>query len=587
MHPKVALCAIVRSEENYLQEWIEYHLALGFEHLFIYDNNDPENDAVRLLCQGKSWERRISIINYRGYQGVQLLAYNDCYMRNGKEFDWFAFLDADEFLTLGPETQAKTIGEYLAEAADCDEILVNWLYYGDNGKARQEPGSLIERFPEGLPQSAENRHVKTIARSGLPLQFVRNPHVMEGLARIADDCFRPVPYEEPMSPFKTPSYRRLYIRHYGTKTIEEYIRYKIRRGAADQHTNPYRLELFYRVNERSREKRAVEKEYFRVVHRQEGKPAPTVSVIVPNYNHSKYVRQRIDSVLAQTFTDFELILLDDCSTDNSPNVLLEYRDHPAVSYILLNTRNSGSPFMQWEKGIRLARGRYIWIAESDDMTDPEFLQATVEQLEKHPEARLCATGSHVINSEGKIISWPEPFDHWEEDGTAHLYGSYDYLLNHMLKYNSVYNASMVLFRKEGCLEGICSEYRHMHYCGDWLFWVEQVRKGSVIEIRRKLNYFRKHTSNTTYLGAEDGRSLPEIAFIKNWLCRQVIHKWKYSLQNKGDFYRTVRKWPVSSSKRRKELLREVAQKGNVTWWHYQIWKLYNSFYKHILHRPID
>ena len=95
---------------------------------------------------------------------------------------------------------------------------------------------------------------------------------------------------------------------------------------------------------------------------------PTVSVIVPNYNHARYLRQRIESVLGQTYQDFEVILLDDCSTDESRSVLGEYAKDPRVR-IEFNEKNSGSTFKQWNKGVRLARGEYIWIAESDDYAD--------------------------------------------------------------------------------------------------------------------------------------------------------------------------------------------------------------------------
>lgn len=76
---------------------------------------------------------------------------------------------------------------------------------------------------------------------------------------------------------------------------------------------------------------------------------PTVSVIVPNYCHAPYLEQRIESILQQTFQDFELILLDDCSTDGSREILERYRNHPKVSGIFYNERNSGSPFKQWKK----------------------------------------------------------------------------------------------------------------------------------------------------------------------------------------------------------------------------------------------
>jgi glycosyltransferase involved in cell wall biosynthesis len=84
-----------------------------------------------------------------------------------------------------------------------------------------------------------------------------------------------------------------------------------------------------------------------------------ISVIVPNYNHAKFLKERIDSILNQTIQDFELIILDDCSTDNSREIIESYRQLPNVS-IFYNSKNSGSPFKQWKKGINRAKGKYIW-----------------------------------------------------------------------------------------------------------------------------------------------------------------------------------------------------------------------------------
>ena len=96
---------------------------------------------------------------------------------------------------------------------------------------------------------------------------------------------------------------------------------------------------------------------------------PVVSVIIPNYNYALYLKKRIESILNQTYTDYELILLDDASTDNSVEILEKYKDNPHVSHILVNEKNSGSPFQQWAKGISLARGKWIWIAEADDVAE--------------------------------------------------------------------------------------------------------------------------------------------------------------------------------------------------------------------------
>src|ERR1700738_1634065 len=114
-----------------------------------------------------------------------------------------------------------------------------------------------------------------------------------------------------------------------------------------------------------------------------GKPMPRVSVIVPNYNHARFLRRRMESVLRQTYRDFEVILLDDCSTDESRSILSEYAGDPRVR-LEFNEKNSGSPFKQWNKGVALASGEYGWIAESDDYADERLLERLVAVLDHEP-----------------------------------------------------------------------------------------------------------------------------------------------------------------------------------------------------------
>ena len=106
--------------------------------------------------------------------------------------------------------------------------------------------------------------------------------------------------------------------------------------------------------------------------------SPRVSIIVPNYNHARYLPDRLLSIEQQTYQDFEIILLDDCSTDNSRDLIFNYASNPKVSQCILNEKNSGSPFIQWVRGISLAQGEWIWIAESDDLADPMFLQSMLK-----------------------------------------------------------------------------------------------------------------------------------------------------------------------------------------------------------------
>src|SRR5690606_29755189 len=99
---------------------------------------------------------------------------------------------------------------------------------------------------------------------------------------------------------------------------------------------------------------------------------PSVSVIVPFYNHEKFIEERLDSILAQPIKDIEIIALDDCSTDNTVAKVRPYLQDRRVT-LIENETNSGSPFKQWEKGIRLAEGDVVWIAEGDDSCSTNFL----------------------------------------------------------------------------------------------------------------------------------------------------------------------------------------------------------------------
>ena len=106
-----------------------------------------------------------------------------------------------------------------------------------------------------------------------------------------------------------------------------------------------------------------------------------ISVILPNYNHANYLEERLDSILNQTYTNFELIILDDASNDKSLSILEKYKKHKKVSHFIINKKNTGSPFLQWKKGLELARGEFIWIAESDDFCELNFLETQVKYLE--------------------------------------------------------------------------------------------------------------------------------------------------------------------------------------------------------------
>jgi glycosyltransferase involved in cell wall biosynthesis len=189
---------------------------------------------------------------------------------------------------------------------------------------------------------------------------------------------------------------------------------------------------------------------------------PRVSVIIPNYQHARYLEERIQSVLAQSFRDFEIILLDDASTDGSTAVLERYRDHPQVSHLIVNATNTGKPFVQWRRGLELARGPLIWIAESDDVTRPEFLAAMVQAFDRDPTLGVASAMLEFIDEQGQYLG---PV-HEDLQGT---YDGIDVLIRELGHRNCIRNASAAVFDRALGLANI-DQVVQRRYSGDWHFW---------------------------------------------------------------------------------------------------------------------
>ena len=229
---------------------------------------------------------------------------------------------------------------------------------------------------------------------------------------------------------------------------------------------------------------------------------PLVSVIIPNYNHGHYLDQRIQSVLNQTFQDFELIILDDRSTDNSREIIERYRDHPRVTSIVYNETNGGSVFKQWKKGVEIARGKYIWMAESDDYCESSFLQYVVPGLEKNENCLVAYCQALSIDSHDNVL-WQSSYGKLEDV----VRGS-DFIVHHLTVICGIFNASMAIFRREAFAK-VDEEFLSFRFSGDWYFWIELCRKGDVFVCGRVLNYFRNHSGDVTTRAVKTGQNFTE------------------------------------------------------------------------------
>lgn len=220
-----------------------------------------------------------------------------------------------------------------------------------------------------------------------------------------------------------------------------------------------------------------------------------VSVIIPNYNHERYLNQRIDSVLNQTFQNFELIILDDCSTDKSRTIIEQYRANPKVKHIVYNEVNSGSTFLQWEKGIALASGSYIWIAESDDFSDSVFLETLTNIINQNVNIGLAFCGSNTVNEIGTTIGKLTQEVDNNQDG-YYLNNGYDECRSSFFFHPIVPNASAVLFQKENVYK-VNSSFKQYKICGDWQFWIDICFDNYIAYCPQCLNYFRQSDTSVS------------------------------------------------------------------------------------------
>jgi glycosyltransferase involved in cell wall biosynthesis len=280
---------------------------------------------------------------------------------------------------------------------------------------------------------------------------------------------------------------------------------------------------------------------------------PKVSVIVPNYNHARYLRVRLDSILRQTFTDYEIIILDDASTDESKTVIAPYLKNPRISFHP-NAKNSGTPFAQWNLGVRLARGEFVWIAESDDIAQPEFLEKLVPLLAENPKVGIAYCQSLRIGPDneplGTLEDWTTDLDasRWK---SGYVNAGRDECRQYLLWKNILPNASAVLFRKATFLQaGGAPE--HMRLCGDWLNWVRMLLIGDIAYTPALLNRYRKHSSSVRETTGH-GKFFDEKWAVQLFIARECkaspAQRRELARQNFGELLMRIRTAPPSERRR--------------------------------------
>lgn len=256
-----------------------------------------------------------------------------------------------------------------------------------------------------------------------------------------------------------------------------------------------------------------------------------ISVVVPNYNYAKFMHQRIYSILRQNYKLYELIILDDNSKDNSRKViddicnsLKEYINIKSV----YNTTNSGSAFKQWKKGMELATGDYVWIAEADDYCEAKLLRTLVNPIKKDKNVMISYSDTAFIDTFGNIIlkSIKPEIDiqksgHWDK---SYINNGLDEIKNYSYLNCTIANVSSAII-KNGDYEEYLKMSGEFKQAGDWLFYVNLISNGDIAYSNKVLNYYRVHGNNVSSM-MNHQKHIDEI---------NKIHKYyveKFNLTNK-------------------------------------------------------
>ena len=297
---------------------------------------------------------------------------------------------------------------------------------------------------------------------------------------------------------------------------------------------------------------------------------PLVSVIVPNYNHADYLDERISTIVNQTYQNIEVLLMDDCSPDESRSVLEKWAAKDDRLEVLFNEKNSGSPFAQWARGSAWAKGKYLWIAESDDACALDMLALHVDALERNEKAVMAYSHSHLVDEEGGFLrDFKEDYgfifgdaSRWKSDFTVD--GKVE-VARSIIFSNTVPNASGVLFRKS-VFDQVGAPETSWRLNGDWLFYARLLQHGELQFFATARNYFRFHERTqrsraiASYTAFDEILAMYDIFEREGWTDQQTLQsaraqvamwwagnvfsmKWSWEvLRNNGRLFRVFSRY---------------------------------------------
>lgn len=240
---KYIVFSCAKNEDEYILEFVEHYLSLGFDKVIIADNNDDQT-IVSGILKDYIDKKQVQIFNCCGIEKFQIYLYN-MFLKEGN-YKWCAYFDCDEFLELNVHRDIK---EFL-NGIDEHCVLIHWVVFGSNGIERKEEGKVQDRFKipaSPVPFFKENYYVKPIIRGGeYNGERLTNTHCPSFETSInIGGYFKTSVTSHVYCP---PRYKYAYIKHYYTKSFDEWMSTKVKRGWPDEMPKILRASNYFIVD---------------------------------------------------------------------------------------------------------------------------------------------------------------------------------------------------------------------------------------------------------------------------------------------------------------------------------------------------
>ena len=253
------------------------------------------------------------------------------------------------------------------------------------------------------------------------------------------------------------------------------------------------------------------------------KPAFTVTAIIPNYNHAHFLKERVRSVVNQTYEHIEVIILDDCSSDESRDIIkLLAQQCSRPVQVCFNDSNSGNVSAQWKRGIEMASGDLIWICESDDFCELDFLEHIVAHFADlsvtmaFGNIQFCDAEGGPMPGMDSFRALCEPTLDWSVNIKR---PAFEWFCNVLGVQNVMANVSGCLFRRQNLPDAVWQEALTYRIMGDWFLYSRIAGGGQIVYEPRSTAFFRQHGKNTSSSNFHKEHYYREHAQLMNALCR--------------------------------------------------------------------